>query len=114
MKWVTLFGLVALLLIGVRPPAADAHSLGWYQAKRAALRVTNSFPITWETRKVDWCNRWSRHEIHCGVSAWNTEYDYELDYTSRGDECSATAIVKLRNGESRPRVRKTDQSCYYP
>ena len=106
--------LVVVVALSVRPPAADAHSLGWYQAKRAALRVANSFPISWERRKVDWCNRWSRHEVHCGVSAWNTEYDYDLGTSFRGDECSATAIVTLPRYSSTPRVRGSgDRSCFY-
>ena len=104
--------VAALVATAWLAPAVDAHTLRWGQGKRAALRVANSFPIVWDGRKVDWCNRWSRHEIHCGVSAWATEYDEYIGET-RGDECSATAIVKLRRGSNRPRVRKTDQSCFY-
>lgn len=113
MKRIALTAAIAVAFVAAIAPTAAGHTLGWEEAKRAAKRVTNSFPIYVERRKVDWCNRWSTHEIHCGVTGWSMTYDDFLEEMVQGDTCSATAIVKKRDGSNRKYVRKRDQSCYY-
>jgi hypothetical protein len=105
----------AVMAAGVTAPSsADAHTLGWSEAKRAAKRIADDFPIYPDRIKVDWCNRWSKHEVHCGVTGTVTEYDPDLEEMVEGDTCSDTAIVKKRNGTNRKTVRSDGSlSCFY-
>lgn len=87
--------------------------LGWGEARRAALRIADNFPIYVERRKITWCNRWGAWEVHCSVNGWNTEYDYDLNESFTGDTCSDVAYVTKRPGEF-PRVRSGGSlSCIY-
>jgi hypothetical protein len=90
MKRLILLPLVVFALLGPAQ-AADANFLPWGKAKRAALRVADRMPISWLERGVSWCNRWSRHEVHCGV--WASDGSSEID----GEVCDVTTVVGIRH-----------------
>ena len=114
MKRITVGLAIAALAFAALAAPAAAHTLGWAEAKRAAKRVADDFPIYAEKVSVSWCNRWSKHEIHCGVRGTATEYDPDLEEVVDGDSCSVTAIVKKKAGSNRKHVRSRDDlSCFY-
>jgi hypothetical protein len=105
--------IAALTITATAAVPADAHWLRWGRAKRAAKHwMGNRAPFYPDKVKTTWCNRWSAHEVHCGVWAGLEGYDSLLDDWTWTEECDATAIVKMRRHSRGLRVRGDhDMSC---
>ena len=113
MKKIAAMFLMASLLV---PAAAQANTLSWSYARGYAKQRAWSLPIRGQRVSIDWCNRWSAHVVHCGVTESRKvrHYDSYLDYSyTTTSECSGTVYVKASHRTGRVRTSLHDTSCFY-
>src|SRR4051812_41837507 len=93
--------VVAVVALGTFTAASEAsQSLSWGSAKRAAKYKARKLIRGWESgTKVDFCIRWSKRDVRCGVSAWRRRWSSYLDMYVRTVDCSDTVRVwKSKSG----------------